>query len=329
MRISVIGAGSWGTAMSKVLANSGHEVLLWVREADLLNMLHESRRSYYIDIVLPNDILFTGDIQQAMSFSNLVFNAVPVQFIRKVFETVDLHEKKIVNLSKGIELTFLKRPSELFKELGAHSCITLSGPSYADEVAKEIPTTVVSAAEEIEDARFVRDLFKTRYFRVYSNNDQIGVEVSGALKNVIAIAAGIIDGMGGWYNTKASLITRAIVEFIRLGNCLGAKPETFGGLAGIGDLIVTCTGKYSRNRAVGEELARGKKIDEILRSRKTVAEGVPTSKAVHELAKRFNIELPISSKVYQVIFEGKNPWQAIEELMARSQKDEINWLQNQ
>jgi len=203
-------------------------------------------------------------------------------------------------------------PPRLFRQLG---------PSYADEVAKEIPTTVVSAAEGIEDARFVRDLFKTRYFRVYSNNDQIGVEVSGALKNVIA--------MGGWYNTKASLITRAIVEFIRLGNCLGAKPETFGGLAGIGDLIVTCTGKYSRNRAVGEELARGKKIDEILRSRKTVAEGVPTSKAVHELAKRFNIELPISSKVYQVIFEGKNPWQAIEELMARSQKDEINWLQNQ
>ncbi|OAA31894.1 hypothetical protein AT15_03460 [Kosmotoga arenicorallina S304] len=328
MKIAIVGAGSWGTAMSKVLANSGHEVLLWVRENDLLDQLKESKRSYYIDIILPEGILFTGDIQEAISFSNLIFNAVPVQFIRRIFEGLDLRGKTVVNLSKGIELSSLKRPSELFKEFGAFRCVTLSGPSYADEVAREVPTTVVSAAERIEDARFVRDIFKTGYFRVYSNNDQVGVEVSGALKNVIAIAAGIIDGMGGWYNTKASLITRAIVEFIRLGNCLGAKPETFGGLAGIGDLIVTCTGKYSRNRAVGEELAKGKDINEILSKRKTVAEGVPTSKAVHELAKVFNIELPISSEVYKVIFEGKSPWQAVEELMSRSQKDEINWLQN-
>ncbi|AKI96477.1 NAD(P)H-dependent glycerol-3-phosphate dehydrogenase [Kosmotoga pacifica] len=329
MKISVIGAGSWGTAMSKVLSDSGHEVLLWVREKELLELLNEQRRSYYIeDLTLPEGIRFTGDIHECFEFSNLLFNAVPVQYIRSVFGRLNLEDKTVVNLSKGIELVSLKRPSEIFKELGTFRVVTISGPSYADEVAREIPTTVVSAAENIQDARFVRDIFRTNYFRVYSSDDLVGVEISGALKNVIAIAAGIIDGLGGWYNTKASLITRATVEFIRLGSRLGAKPGTFGGLAGIGDLIVTCTGKYSRNRAVGEELAKGKKIEEILKNKKTVAEGVPTCKAIFELSKRLNVELPISIEVYRVIYEEKDPRIAIEELMTRKQKDEISWLQN-
>lgn len=323
MKIGVIGAGSWGSTMAKVLADSGHDVMLWVREADLLELLKKKRRSYFVkSLHLPDNVAVTNELNEALEYSSVLFNAVPVQYISSVFKNLDLTNKNIVNLSKGLELSTHRRPSQIFETFGAKTVSTLSGPSYAEEVAKEIPTSVVVAAKDIEFARFVRDLYNVNYFRVYSNDDLVGVEIAGAIKNVIAIAAGIIDGLGGWNNSKAALITRATVEMARLGVALGGKPETVAGLAGVGDLIVTCTGVYSRNRKVGEELAKKRKIDEILSSMKMVAEGVATCRAIYHLSRELNIELPIVEQVYAVLYKEKEPKKAIVELMTRKKKDE-------
>lgn len=324
MKLAVVGAGSWGTTIAKVLSDSGHEVMLWVREKDILDSLSKNRKNPFVgSLLLPPNVLLSNELDEVLAYSDYIFNAIPVQYIRKAYHDDNLLiGKKLINLSKGFELVTFKRPSEIFSEKGIKYFVTLSGPSYAEEVAREVPTSVVAASEDIKLARKVRDIFSTDYFRVYSSNDVTGVEVAGALKNVVAIAAGIIDGLGGWNNTKAALITRATVEIARLGVTLGGKAETFGGLAGVGDLVVTCTGKYSRNRGVGERLARGENLNEIITSSNMVAEGVPTCKAIYELSLKLGVELPIVREVYSVLYNSKVPMEAIKNLMSRNPKDE-------
>lgn len=324
MRLSVVGAGSWGTTIAKVLSDSGHDVMLWVREKEIYDSLLNNRKNPFVEsLELPENVLLSSALEEVLNYSQFIFNGIPVQYIRKAYsENINLSQKFFVNLSKGFELGTFERPSEIFFEKGIKDFVALSGPSYAEEVAREIPTSVVAASEDIGLARKIRNLFSTDYFRVYSSNDVIGVEVAGAIKNVMAIAAGIIDGLGGWNNTKAALITRATVEIARLGVKLGGKVETFGGLAGVGDLVVTCTGKYSRNRGVGERLARGQKLEEILAGSTMVAEGVPTCKAIYELSMKLGVELPIVREVYSVLYNSKAPMEAIKNLMSRNPKDE-------
>ena len=323
MKLTVIGAGSWGTAMAKVLSDSGHEVMLWVREPEILEMLLKNRKSPFMESArLPENIALTSRLEDAMVFSQILFNAVPVQYISGIYCEHSIRGKMLVNLSKGFELGSLKRPSEVYAGKGLKNFVALSGPSYAEEVAREVPTSIVAAAKDIESAREIRDLFHSGYLRVYSSSDLTGVEVAGAIKNVMAIAAGIIDGLGGWNNTKAALITRATAEIARLGIKIGGKPETFAGLAGVGDLVVTCTGKYSRNRRVGERLAAGEKLDKIVSGSRMVAEGVSTCKAIYELSQTVGVELPIVNQVYGILYESKDPVKAIRELMSRDLKDE-------
>ncbi len=321
--IAVIGAGSWGSAISKVLSDSNNEVLLWVRREKVKNLFKRTHESNYIEgLYFPEKIQFSSNIEDVIDQCELIFNAVPTQYISDVYKGIDLSGKTIVNLSKGIEISTLKRPSQIFMEKHTQNFAILSGPSYAEEVSKCFPTSVVVASNNIEVARMIRDIFRVDYFRVYSSSDVTGTELAGAQKNVFAIAAGIIDGLGGWFNTKAALITRAIAEMTKLGMEFNAEKLTFMGLAGIGDLVVTCTGKYSRNRYVGQKLAEGYKINEILENMKCVAEGIPTSKAIHKISLKDQIELPISSEVYKVIYENKSPEEGLNNLMKRSQKDE-------
>ncbi|TYB87238.1 MAG: NAD(P)-dependent glycerol-3-phosphate dehydrogenase [Kosmotoga sp.] len=321
--IAVIGAGSWGSAISKVISDSGNNVLLWVRRKKIRSLLEKTRRSNYIEgLHFSNRIQFSSNLGKVINRCEIIFNAVPVQYIEKVYEKTNLLNKTIVNLSKGIEISTLKRPSQIFMEKNASKYAVLSGPSYAEEVSKCIPTSVVVASNDIGTARMVRDIFNVDYFRVYSSSDVVGTELAGAQKNVFAIAAGIIDGMGGWFNTKAALITRSVAEMTKLGMRFNADEMTFMGLAGVGDLVVTCTGKYSRNRYVGQKLAEGYEIKDILNNMKCVAEGVPTSQAIHSISLKEDIELPISSEVYRVLYENKSPEQGLNHLMKREQKDE-------
>ncbi|MGC9383245.1 MAG: NAD(P)H-dependent glycerol-3-phosphate dehydrogenase [Kosmotogaceae bacterium] len=324
--IAVIGAGSWGSAIAKVLSDSGNDVILWVRREKVKSQLERTRQSNYIEgLHFPEGIRFSSNIVETIDSCKIIFNAVPVQYIRQVYQKANLLNKVLVNLSKGIEISTLKRPSQIFKEKNACKYAVLSGPSYAEEVTKCIPTSVVVASNNIGTARTVRDIFNVDYFRVYSSSDVIGTELAGAQKNVFAIAAGIIDGMGGWFNTKAALITRSVTEMTKLGIRFNADKMTFMGLAGVGDLVVTCTGKYSRNRYVGQKLAEGYKINDILSNMKCVAEGVPTSKAIHNISSEKQIELPISEEVYRVLYENKSPRMGLNHLMRRKQKDEYNF----
>ncbi|MFW6120200.1 MAG: NAD(P)H-dependent glycerol-3-phosphate dehydrogenase, partial [Petrotogales bacterium] len=303
-----------------------NSLFCWVRREKIKKLLKCTRESNYIEgLYFPEKIQFSSNIEEVIDQCEIIFNAVPVQYTSDVFKGINLSGKTIVNLSKGIEISSLKRPSQIFMKKHAQNYAILSGPSYAEEVSKCIPTSVVVASDNIKIARMIRDIFNVHYFRVYSSADVIGTELAGAQKNVFAIAAGIIDGLGGWFNTKAALITRAIAEMTKLGMEFNADKLTFMGLAGIGDLVVTCTGKYSRNRYVGQKLAEGYKIDEILENMKSVAEGIPTSKAIHKISLRKQIELPISSEVYKVIYENKSPEEGLNNLMKRSQKDESSF----
>jgi glycerol-3-phosphate dehydrogenase (NAD(P)+) len=324
--IAVIGAGSWGSAIAKVLSDSGNDVLLWVRRKKVKSQLERTRQSNYIEgLHFPDRVQFSSNIVEVIERCKILFNAVPVQFISQVYQKTNLLNKIVVNLSKGIEMSTLKRPSQIFMEKNVCKYAVLSGPSYAEEVTKCIPTSVVVASHNIGTARMVRDIFNVDYFRVYSSSDVIGTELAGAQKNVFAIAAGIIDGMGGWFNTKAALITRSVAEMTKLGIRFNADEMTFMGLAGVGDLVVTCTGRYSRNRYVGQKLAEGYKINDILNNMKCVAEGVPTSKAIHNISLEKQIDLPISEEVYRVLYENKSPATGLNHLMRRKQKDEHNF----
>lgn len=329
--ITVLGAGSWGTAISKHLVDNNQKVTIWDRDKKLLQEIKEGCNPRYLPTLkLPsNDINVEGDINESLTNAQIVILAVPVQHISEVLSKIhksSLTNKEVifVNLSKGIEINNRKIPSKIFEEyLSGFNYCTLSGPSHAEEVAENVPTSVVIGGIDDQVNKYIQEIFSSETFRVYTNNDLIGVEISGAIKNIYAIGAGIIDGFGKWDNTKAALITRSLVEIIRYGTYYGGKKETFMGLAGIGDLVVTCTSSHSRNRYVGEMLSKGMSLKTILEQMVMVAEGVYTAKAVYNDAKEKEIEMPIASKIYQVLYEGVDPKTAIYELMTRDLKSEF------
>ena len=330
MNISVIGGGSWGTTLADLLAHKGLNVTIWVREMELLAEIKgKGENTWYMPgVKLSPNLQATMDLAQACEGKDLFLMAVPSQFLRSVLgEMHPLLPKtpSIVCANKGIELDTGKTMSEVCEDaMGAkkHRFAVLSGPSFAYEVIRRMPTAVSLGCKDKALAKDVQDIFTTDYFRVYTNKDVKGVELGGAVKNIIAIAAGVSDELGFGSNARAALITRGLAEMGRLGAKMGADPKTFMGLSGLGDLVLTCTGDLSRNRQVGKRLARGQKLIDILGEMKMVAEGVKTTQAVHALSKKLKVELPITEQVNAILYEDKDPAQAVRDLMARALKDE-------
>ncbi|WP_141604220.1 NAD(P)H-dependent glycerol-3-phosphate dehydrogenase [Terrilactibacillus laevilacticus] len=334
-KVAVIGSGSWGTALSIVLADNGYSVQLWghrQNQIDEINSSHTNQR-YLPGITLSDQIIASSDMKLVLKEVDMVLIVVPTKAMREVLtnirENLD-HSVIFVHGSKGIEPGSSKRISELIEEEipndKRQGVVVLSGPSHAEEVCLRHPTTVAVASHSLEAARKVQDAFINNHFRVYTNDDIVGVEIGGALKNIIALGAGISDGLGYGDNAKAALITRGLAEIARLGTKLGANPLTFIGLAGMGDLIVTCTSIHSRNWRCGHLLGKGHTLEEALNEMGMVVEGVRTTKAAYLLAQQENVELPITTAIYNVLFEGKSPKQAVDELMNRDKKDEIGPL---
>ena len=331
MKISVLGAGGWGTTLAILLHYNGHNVTLWEYKKSYARHLIKKRvnTDYLPGIEIPDEILITSDIEEASDDKNLIVMAVPSQFLRDVVKEIDFHQIKesiLVSVSKGIENKSLMTMSQILKDvfhnINKNQIGVLSGPSHAEEVSKRIPTAVVAASTDIETAKTIQAAFTTSYFRVYASTDILGVELGGAFKNIIAIGAGIIDGAGVGDNTKAAIMTRGVAEISRLGLAMGASPETFAGLSGMGDLIVTCMSRHSRNRFVGEQIGKGKKLKQILKSMEQVAEGVETTRSAKQLAAKRNIETPITNEVYKILFEDKDPVKATTDLMTRDMKSE-------
>ncbi|MBL8028874.1 MAG: NAD(P)H-dependent glycerol-3-phosphate dehydrogenase [Fibrobacteres bacterium] len=329
-RLTVLGAGSWGITLAIILHDNGHKVTLWEFDplvADMLRTAREEKRKLP-GVFLPAEITVSNDFKTAVTDSELVVCAIPTQFIRRAVKPYAeiLKNKYVVNVSKGIETGTFSRISTMLKEeagVASDHYAILSGPSHAEEVSKKIPTTVVAASTNSELALLVQQLFSTKYFRIYTNDDVVGVELAGALKNVIAIAAGVADGLGFGDNTKGALLTRGMVEMTRLGVALGAKRDTFGGLAGMGDLITTCMSRHSRNRYVGEEIGKGRTLDEILKGMSMVAEGVETCRSAKGLSGTAAVEMPITDRMYAVLFNGENPLVSVKSLMEREPKPEV------
>lgn len=328
LTVSMIGAGSWGTALSVLLGKKGINVNLWVYEQEVFNTIERARENLKLlpGIIIPQNVRPFLDKGEAINGTEIIIMAVPSQAVRSVAREISpfVREKQIVvNLAKGLEVHTYKRLSQVIgEEIPLCTIAVLSGPSHAEEVARDIPTTVVSSSVVREAAETVRDLFMGPKFRVYTNPDIIGVETGGALKNIIALAAGVSDGLGFGDNTKAALMTRGIVEIARLGEAMGALPQTFAGLTGIGDLIVTCTSMHSRNRRAGIMLGQGKSLDETLSSVGMVVEGVKTCEAAYELSRSIGIEMPITEQLYSILFKGGDPKSAVVELMMRDKTHE-------
>ncbi len=327
LNIGVIGAGSWGTTLANVLAKKGYPVTLWVYETDLAERMAKTRiNDLYLDgFTLSPNLAFTNELSEAVTGCQLLLLVSPSQVMRQVLKQLQPHLDAtclLVSAAKGIENNSLKLMSEVLEEvLGTEvktRCAFLSGPSFAKEVAAEQPTAVAVAAEDLDVAHRVQEVFSTDYFRVYTNQDVIGVEIGGALKNVIALAAGVGDGLGFNHNARAALITRGLVEITRLGMAKGAVESTFAGLAGMGDLVLTCTGDLSRNRTVGMELGRGRKLDEILNQMRMVAEGVKTTLSAYQLANKLGVKMPITEQMYQILYKNKDPKLAVKDLMQRA-----------
>lgn len=325
---SVLGAGSWGAVMAAHLVDAGHSVKAWhFIESEAREMEASRKHPFLKDFELPANLGISSDLEHVLADTESIIVAVPSQIVRKVMEQARpiLNDRPIINLAKGIEQNTLMRMSEVIHEVTSISYNkigTLHGPSHAEEVMKKVPTTIVAASKNLEYARQLQKLFSTHALRVYANDDIIGVELGGSVKNVIAIAAGICDGIGFGDNTMAALVTRGLAEISRLGAALGAQASTFAGLSGIGDLIVTAFSRHSRNRYLGSELGKGRKMDEILDSMGMVAEGVYTAQSVLDLANKLDVEMPICSEVGKVLFDNKDPKIAITELMTRDLRDE-------
>ncbi|MFS0576730.1 NAD(P)H-dependent glycerol-3-phosphate dehydrogenase [Sporosarcina sp. 179-K 3D1 HS] len=334
-KVAVLGAGSWGTAIAFVLAENGHDCLIWARrseQAEEINQRH-SNESYLPGMQLPHSLKATADLAEAANHGDVVILAVPTKSMREVCAELNSildSSKLVVHVSKGIEPDSLKRISEIIEEeihaSKRDSVVVLSGPSHAEEVVLRHPTTVTAASSNMEAAEQVQDLFMNPYFRVYTNNDLVGVEIGAALKNVIALAAGVSDGLGYGDNAKAALITRGLAEITRLGVKMGASPLTFSGLTGLGDLIVTCTSVHSRNWKAGNMLGQGKSLEEVIAGMGMIIEGVRTAKAVHQLAIRYDVPMPLSEALYTVLFEDVPPKEAVDQLMKRMKKQEVEDL---
>jgi len=328
LSIAVIGAGSWGTTLSLHLHRKGHRIVLWEKYPEKAERIDRDRenRAYLPGFPIPRDIRVTSEFGDLPPDLDLIVFAVPSQFIRAVAREASAYlgnHPVMVSVVKGIEFDSLKRMSEVLgEELKGASIVVLSGPSHAEEVVVNLPTSVVAASLEEKKALLVQGVFMDTRFRVYTNNDIIGVELGGALKNIIAIANGISTGLGYGDNTMGALMARGIAEISRLGVVMGADPSTFAGLSGVGDLITTCISKHSRNRSVGLELARGRRLEVILKEMVQVAEGVPTTRAARKLAGIHGVDMPITEQVYNVLFEEKDPRAAVDDLMLRDPKPE-------
>ncbi|MBO0858967.1 MAG: NAD(P)-dependent glycerol-3-phosphate dehydrogenase [Chloracidobacterium sp.] len=329
--IAVIGAGGWGTALALVAARAGHRVRLWAHSAEVASLLRLERENkiYLPGFVLPDSVEPVDDIAEALDGAEIVLTVTPSHVCREAYTHILDHARPqmiFVNASKGIEVESGMRMEEVvrdvLKDRFEPRYVALSGPSFAIEVAKEEPCAIVAASRAPEWATVAQETLSTGSFRVYTNNDVVGVEIGGAIKNVMAIATGAVNGLGLGYNSAAALVTRGLAEMTRLAVRLGGRAETMAGLAGMGDLVLTCFGALSRNRRVGYELGRGRKLEEIIEETREVAEGVKTARSARELAARVGVEMPVTEAVYQMLYEDKNPLKLEIELMERPLKRE-------
>lgn len=328
MKIAVIGSGSWGTAVAVLLAKKGYEIWLWSwiqEETDRLNSDRENKE-FLPGIKLPDNIHCSHDAKACIDDADIVVTAAPSPATRTTAKTIAPYVKegqKLINISKGLEEKSLMRLSEVYRdEIPWANISVMSGPSHAEEVSRGLPTTNVVASNDEETAKFIQDAFMSDSFRIYTSTDIAGVELGGALKNVIALCAGISDGLGYGDNTKAALMTRGLAEIARLGTAMGANSETFMGLSGVGDLIVTCTSMHSRNRRAGILLGKGKSLEETLREVHMVVEGVNTANAAYELSRKYKVEMPIVNEAHSILYKGKSPREAVLSLMTREKKEE-------
>lgn len=332
-RIGVVGAGSWGTALANLLAEKGYPIKLWVFEKEIKEQIEATKENkvFLPGFTLSDNLTASNDLDEVVIEKDLVLVVVPSHVLRettlKMAGSVS-RETIIVSASKGIEnkthLTMSGVLEQTLPDMPVNQIAVLSGPSFAKEVAKQFPTVVTVASKDSEIAALVQQTFAAPYFRVYTSEDMIGVQLGGSVKNVIAIAAGVIDGLGLGLNTRAALITRGMTEMRRLGLKLGANPRTFTGLAGYGDLILTCTGDLSRNHTVGKLIGQGKKLDEILSEMRMVAEGVKTAKSVYNLSRKLEVDMPITHETYRILYEGVSPKEAVYRLMTRDLKAELD-----
>lgn len=331
MKISVLGAGGWGTTLAILLHGNGHDITLWEYKPNYAEVLKQTRINnvYLPHSKIPDEILITCSLDEAVTDQHFIVIAVPTQFIRGVLNSIHplhIEETIFVSCSKGIEnnslLTISGVIKDVFTSISDSQIGVLSGPSHSEELSNKTPTAVVAASLNEEVSKLIQRVFITDYFRVYSSTDVIGVELGGALKNIIAIGAGIIDGAEFGDNTKAAIITRGLAEIARFGIELGAKPETFTGLSGMGDLIVTCGSRHSRNRYVGGQIGKGKKLKEVIESMEMVAEGVETCRSGYKLARKHNAETPIIDAIHSILFEDKDPVKVTYDLMTREMKSE-------
>jgi len=331
-RAAVLGAGAWGTALAKVLSDKGERVTLYTRRRELPGQIAETRTNerYLPGVALPGDLVVTTDLGQALREATLIVLAVPSHALREVVgeaQRIWPREAPIVSATKGIENDSLMLMGEVVLDVAGAATqdrmTVLSGPSFAGEVALGLPTAIVVAGAAPDVVREVQQRFASDRLRVYSSDDAVGVELGGALKNVIAIAAGACDGLGYGHNSRAALITRGLAEIVRLSMAKGGSALTLAGLSGLGDLVLTCTGELSRNRTVGFELGRGRKLGEVLATLGHVAEGVKTTKSAYEIAHKLGVDMPITTEVYRVLYEGKSPRQAVSDLMTRTLRAEF------
>lgn len=334
--IGILGGGSWGTALATVLGNKGYAVDIWMRNKEQCKDMQESRenKKYLPKVKLSENINITTDIEKTIKGKVAVILAVPTHTVRMVLEANKEYfsaEQVIVNVAKGIENDTLERISEIVKDiLPANKFVALSGPSHAEEVGVNDPTTVIAASTDEEAGKLIQDIFMTENFRVYTNNDVIGVELGGALKNVIALGAGISDGLEFGDNAKAALMNRGIFEMARLGVAMGANFNTFLGLSGIGDLIVTCTSMHSRNRRAGILIGEGLTVDEAIEKTGMVVEGIKTTKSAYELSKKYKVNMPITEEIYRLLYVGGDVKESVKSLMNRDKKSEMDdFLENE
>ncbi|MNJ40180.1 Glycerol-3-phosphate dehydrogenase [NAD(P)+] [compost metagenome] len=333
-KVAVLVAGSWGTALGSVLGDNDMDVLIWTRseaQRDEINTKHSNER-FLPGATLPSKLVATCDMEEAVTGAKAVVIVAPSSAVRDVARSLKPYwneEMTVIHAVKGFETETLKRISTVISEeleCDENEIVVLSGPSHAEEVVKRCPTTIVVASLNDERAQLAQDLFMNTYFRVYTNRDVVGVELAGALKNIIALGAGMTDGLGYGDNAKAALITRGLAEITRIGVEMGANPLTFAGLAGIGDLVVTATSRHSRNWRAGFMLGEGKSVDDVLNSMGMVVEGIRTTKAAYVISNKYNVQMPITTQIYHVLFEGLDPIIAVDALMGRDRKTEMEMI---
>lgn len=328
-KICIIGAGSWGSALAISLGKKGHDVCLWMRDVDqCANMVKSKENTKYLaGVIFPQNVQFITNIEMALKGAAVIVLSISSQAIRQTLRNCKPYiteDQIIVNVSKGLEKnTNMTISSVVKEECPNNKFVVLSGPSHAEEVCKDMPTTVVASSRCLQSAEFIQDVFITPKFRVYTNPDIIGVELGGALKNIVAFGAGVCDGLGYGDNTKAALMTRGIREITRLGVAMGSRASTFSGLSGIGDLIVTCTSEHSRNRRAGIMIGQGKSLEDTLKEVKMVVEGITATQVAFELSKQYNVDMPITREIYEVLYANKDVKEAVIELMLRSKTHEI------